>query len=144
MFYQRKWEELFERFKMFFPCYADEVDYWYPEGPNQILCVMNDRGKIIYDDNTQSAFCVRYREDDLSDEEVYRKEFGNRLRNRIADRCMSQQDLSEMTGISTHTISCYVRGKGAPSPRNIVRLARALRCTTNELLYPYDELTRKE
>lgn len=139
-----EWVKLYERFKMFFPCYADEVRYWYPEGPNQILCVMKDRGKIIYDDNTRMAFCVRYREDDLEDEELYRKEFGNRLRNRISDRGITQSELAEMTGISTHTISCYVRGKGTPSPYNVVKLARALRCTTNELLYPYDELIMED
>ena len=135
-----QWNHLYERFKMFFPCYADEVVYWYPEGPNQILCVMRDRGKVIYDDNTQSAFCMQYR-DDIDNEETYARDFGNRLSNRMNDRGISQGMLSKMTGISTRMLSNYMHGKSMPGQYNIILIARALRCTPNELLYSYEDLT---
>lgn len=139
MQYPEQWLRLFERFKTFFPCYAEDVVYWQPDGPGQILCVMSDRGKILYDDNTRTAYCMRYRED-VDNEEVYRRDFGYRLYTIMNNKGISQKTLSELTGISARMLSNYIHGVSSPSHYNVVKLARVLGCSPNQLTYSYDDM----
>lgn len=139
MQYPEQWLKLFERFKTFFPCYAEDVVYWQPDGPGQILCVMSDRGKILYDDNTRMAYCMRYRED-VDNEEVYRRDFGYRLYALMNNKGISQKTLSELTGISARMLSNYIHGVSSPSHYNVVKLARVLGCSPNQLTYSYDDM----
>ena len=54
-------------------------------------------------------------------------------------RGVSEMELSEMTGISAVTISKYLHGKSIPNGRNIRKIAMALGCTPNDLMWVDEE-----
>lgn len=68
-------------------------------------------------------------------EQEWRKEFARRLR-RIAhhNKDYDQRELAEASGISEVTISYYFNGTRSPRGDNLVKLAKALDCTIDELV----------
>lgn len=68
-------------------------------------------------------------------EQEWRKEFARRLR-RIAhhNKHYDQRELAEVSGISEVTISYYFNGTRSPRGDNLVKLAKALDCTIDELI----------
>ena len=71
--------------------------------------------------------------------------FHDRMRKAIAMRGWSQCKLSEMTGISTVTLSKYVRGENEPSADRLRVIAEALGVSADWLLGLTDqrEVNRK-
>ena len=57
-----------------------------------------------------------------------------RLAEIRATRGITQQELSEKSGVAQDRISLYETGKAKPFPDNLKKLACALNCTTDELL----------
>lgn len=72
-------------------------------------------------------------------EQKWREEFGKRLlRLKYQAGKMSGRKLAEVSGISDDAISRYINGTRTPSAYNLVRLAKALNCSLDELL-PIDK-----
>lgn len=130
---QNVYESILERALMFHPYYANKISYWSPSGHYEILLVLEDGSKMLYDDFTEEIYPVIC-EDDNYDDEYYNLEFAKRLKRRMIICCISQEQLSEKTGISTVTISKYMNGKSLPNIRIASKLARVLKCSTNELI----------
>lgn len=64
----------------------------------------------------------------------YAKEFGRRLKARMDEFNLTQMDLSKRTGVPQPDISMYINGKYIPSVTTVVKLARALNMTTDDLI----------
>lgn len=60
--------------------------------------------------------------------------FAERLRTARDKRGLSQGDLAEASGIDRQLISKYERAVKQPGMDGLVRLARALKCSTDYLL----------
>lgn len=116
-----------------------DIVCWYAVGPREILVRLKDGSKVYYDYLTKYTRRVRYNkfhtdgEPDLSEEE-WRAEFGRRLRKRVEEQHITQKELSERTDISEAMLAKYRNGKSTPSTYVITKLARALECTTAELI----------
>lgn len=68
-------------------------------------------------------------------EQEWRKEFARRLlKIKHNNKDYDQKELAEASGISESTISHYMKGTRTPKGDNIVKLAKALECTTDELM----------
>lgn len=68
-------------------------------------------------------------------EQEWREEFARRLRKiKHNNKDYDQKELSEVTGISEATISHYLKGTRTPRGENLVKLAKALDCTVDELI----------
>jgi transcriptional regulator with XRE-family HTH domain len=65
--------------------------------------------------------------------------FGTSLRETRKRRGLSQERLAELTGLSTNYVGEMERGLKAPGLPVIVRLARALDVSVNELLLAFTE-----
>jgi transcriptional regulator with XRE-family HTH domain len=65
--------------------------------------------------------------------------FGTSLREIRKQRGLSQERLAELTGLSTNYVGEMERGLKAPGLSVIVRLARALDVSINELLRGFTE-----
>lgn len=65
-------------------------------------------------------------------------EFARRLRCRMRHLQMKQKQLCELTGISQPTISKYMKGLQIPRIDDLHKIAKALECTTDELIH-FDE-----
>jgi len=55
------------------------------------------------------------------------------LNEKILVNCISQEELSERTGISQVMISKYLNAKATPSFYRIEQIARVLKCSVSEL-----------
>ena len=65
--------------------------------------------------------------------------FGSTLRRVRREKGLSQEQLAELTGLSTNFVGEMERGLKAPGLTVIVRLARALDTTVQELLVDFTD-----
>lgn len=65
-----------------------------------------------------------------------KKEVGERIRALRQARAMTQIDLAEALGITQSNLSAIERGARGLTVHQVVKLARALRVTTDEILSP--------
>lgn len=105
----------------------------YENGPFELIMIFKDGSKRSYYDMDKTL--RKLPSGDNLTEDEYRYEFGIRLYQAITRRCVSQLELSDMTGISTVTISKYVNGRATPSLYNADKIAKALKVSINELIY---------
>lgn len=61
--------------------------------------------------------------------------FGDNLADMLKTAYLTQDDLSEMTGLSRATISRYINKKQMPGPKALVNIAEALDCDYEELMW---------
>lgn len=95
---------------------------------------LNDGTALVYSDLDHSVRTILKNEADMTDYELNR-EFGLRLQSLLVDRCMSQVELSELTGIQQNAISRYIHGKLCPTYPTLVKMARALNCSLDDFRY---------
>ena len=57
-----------------------------------------------------------------------------RIKEMLAEKNISQKKLSEMTGITESAISHYVKGDRVPRGANLIRIAKSLGTTADDLL----------
>lgn len=125
------YEQLFDEFKLYFPWLTDNVDSWTSNGPNTILIKMFDGKEIEYNHNFKS---IKNVVDYNGTEDDWRREFSNKLIEKMADKGFDQSYLSELSGVSQVSISKYINRKAMPSGFVIDRLAEALECSVSDLI----------
>lgn len=72
------------------------------------------------------------------------KEMGNRLASRRRTLNFTQDQVAEMAGVTTQTISSAERGTKALRPENIVKICNVLGISPNYLLLGSDSLLLEE
>lgn len=132
-----RYERILNEYKVWYPSLYNQTVECRPSGRYCILASLDDETKIEYNsaDNTirdVTKFYIREQTVDI-DEEVWRKEFGRKLQRAIAEKGMTQERLSEVTGISRQMLSRYVRGTSTPSGYILSRLVNVLGCDVREL-----------
>lgn len=126
--------EMFENLKSYFPFIArDTVDY-KEVGPFELTVYLNDGSVVAYDDYAKSFRVLPSNSDDLTEHEC-RREFGIRLHKLLNRKCITQNELSERTGISIQCISKYITGRRTPSFYNVDKIAKALGCSMEDFRY---------
>ena len=129
-----KWDRILEEFENVYPSVASETNWWYVVGLNEIVVILDDGSRFIY--NYMTKMLKQFYspgEVDEQNEEECRREFSRNLRKKMEDAYMTQEMLSEATGISKVTISKYMNGLATPSIYNARRICKALNCATYEL-----------
>lgn len=61
-------------------------------------------------------------------------EFGINLEQKLKEKELNKSELSELTGIDKSTITKYTLGKRTASSYNVSVMAKALGCSTDELI----------
>ena len=75
-------------------------------------------------------------------EQEWREKFARAVRCNMRNKLhIDQKELAYRSGLSEMTISRYVRGERSPGAREIINLAIALECTTDELIMFGDYIT---
>lgn len=132
-----QYERIIAQYKNWYPNFYAQTVECRPSGRYSILVSLNDGTKMEYNDSDNTIRDVtRYyiRETiDGFDEETWRKEFGRHLRKVIGDKGITQERLSEMTGLSRQMLSRYIRGTSTPSGYILSRLSEVLDCDVREL-----------
>ena len=62
-------------------------------------------------------------------------DMGNRISQRRKELHLTQEELSELIGLSSQTISCIELGKKAVRPENLARLCTQLDVSADYILY---------
>lgn len=127
-------ELMFNEFKMHFPSeWRHAVRYW--ENCTYELYIQLDDGTImVFDFIDKTIRKVNSNKGQLSDDDRM-CEFGRRLRRIMYAKGLTQNDLSELTGISQTMLSSYITGKVVPSFMKVDRICRTLNCSMDDLRY---------
>ena len=126
-----RYRKIFNEMQAYFPFLAEDAVDGYSNGPNEIVVILSNGDKVRYNAVTKVYSMTHDREVN------YRKEFADRLELCMQSRGMNQSRISDVSGISRVTISKYLNGRCLPTYEHISRLARALHCSPDDLVY-YD------
>lgn len=130
-----KWLSIYDEFMDNYPRMASNAIDWYPSGRSEIIIVMSDRSKVVYNGNTQRFSFVRCTDDEYPNltEQEWRCKFASKLYEKMTDQCINQKELAELSNMSQKTISKYLNAIATPSTYNLDRIARVLNCSISEL-----------
>lgn len=130
------WGPVFDEFIDRYPELADKLVDWYPSAQMEITVKLDDGRKYAYDWMNKSTYLLYDPEETVDMDEIeWRKTFSKNLTRKLRNFGMAQDELSYITGISQVAISKYINCKTTPSTYNLRKIAKALRCSTNELIY---------
>ena len=100
----------------------------------EILFEFKDGRKKVYDSMLHS-YRGFYPEDyELTDDD-WKRSFKIRLYSIMKHRQITQEELAEKVGTSQTMITRYATGRCVPSVVMLAKIARALRCSVDDLLY---------
>lgn len=125
-------DEIYSDLIMRYPSINDNrLNYWLYD--NERLGVETKEGKIFLYDYLDKTI-EELETDNPTNEMDWKRRFGKRLRKRMNEKGIGQEELSEITGLSKVTISSYVNGKSLPSLYSADRIAEALSISIDKLL----------
>lgn len=130
--------DIWKRFERMYPSFAtaEMATGWTSIGLDEIEVMLSDKTRVIYD-GIENILIFPDR-GDLSDEEVWVREFARRLKKRLFIRGISQSQVAEYCGVSQPTVSKWLNGKSTPDLYMLTRLAELIGCTTDDLIeYEY-------
>ena len=135
MSYTITYEKILEEFCITHSYFAAKIVDWYPSGRMEITVMLMDGTKLTYDylDKT-IRFLNNFEDNELLSEENWMREFSFRLAKKMRQKRITQEELSETTGLSKPTISKYVNGRSIPNAYIARKIALVLECSVSELI----------
>lgn len=127
-------QELVDTYILYFPMDESRITEYRLLSFCEVLIKLNNGRVVIFDQMTNGCILVKRSSEDVTDE-VIKRYFKIRLKSIMKLKYVTQQELSEMTGISRYLISNYINGKTSPSFLNIDKIARALECSVDDFRY---------
>lgn len=132
-----RYSDYYREFLYYTPFSDSDVRDWKPGVRNELIVYLHDGNILSYNCVGHSCSYVDIVDLDdytMSDEEA-KNLFAYNLTRIMEKRFFKQKDLADKTGISQMSISKYINGVSMPSIIHAKRLATALDCTLNELVY---------
>lgn len=124
-------------FKLYYPNFYNKAIDIYESGPYEITVRLNDGSFISYYD-LDNTFRPLPEDPNSMTEREYRRDFAIRLSRLMYEKDITQEELSELIGVSQSTISSYITGRKSPSFYIVDKIAKALKCDINRLRYIYE------
>lgn len=123
-------------FESYCPEIIDNAIDIYKTEDERFVAEMNDGDFVIYDFILGTSMRTNdpYKKYYPETEEEFRKYFARKLYRMMRYRGFNQDDLSMRTGLSVCSISRYMNGVATPSAFKIKLLAKALRCSVEDLI----------
>lgn len=131
---QQDYNRMFNNFIMRFPFIAEKVVECLGASEFDITMRLEDGDIFLYDDMEGSIRKLPSDSGSLTRDECNR-EFGERLLRIMRRKCITQSELSEMTGLTQSQISNYINGRNAPSFYVVDKIAKALNCSIEYFRY---------
>lgn len=132
-----RYSEIIEGYKSWYPSLYSKTVECKPCGKYSILARLSDGSRVEYNSMDNGIRDVSKLYDrsytHSMTEEMWREEFGRKLRRAIEDKGITQERLSELSGISRQMLTRYVRGNSTPSGYILNKLAEVLDCDVREL-----------
>lgn len=128
----KHYDKIFEDFEEECPGLVSKVDHWDVEGGNSIRVYFTDGTVNIYNYILKGLMPVHQND---GTEEDWRRDFRDKLVEKMADCDYTQQELAYATGISQTMIGRYLNKQSMPSGYVVAKLAKALHCSPDELIW---------
>ena len=125
-------EHIFDSYINEYPEVLSRIDHWAKHNSNSIMIFYKDGSRGIYHMMMKGLRSAR--RDDGSEAEL-RRHFRDELVEWMYDRGYTQQTLAKAAGISQRAMSKYLNKEAMPSGYVIYKLAKALKCTPNDLIW---------
>lgn len=119
---------------LYFPYLQEEVISAREYIHLMLLIETNSRFNYFYD-LTKNVLIPIPKDDHDLDKDSFRRIFGVLLRRCLEHSGLTQEELSEKTGIPQPNISDYLYGKHFPSFYQIDKMAKAMNCSVEDLRY---------
>ena len=120
---------------LYFPdIVQDGVSFEKTFDPNELKITLNNGSKFLYDDIDYTIRKLPTDRDNMSNHQI-KREFGLRLKKIMYRRDITQEELSEKTGITQAMLSRYICGKALPGFSSVDKIAKALGCSVDEFRY---------
>lgn len=126
--------EVLHNFQLYFPSIAKHMTSYRDYGDFEIVVECDDGYTFAYDDLDKTIRMLPNDSDTMT-EEMWRREFGRRLRKRMVRNGLTQFDLANKIGVSQAMLSNYMTGRSMPSLLIADKLARALNCSIDDFRY---------
>lgn len=127
----------FREFCMMSP--LDEVDHWYDGDDICDVIVVLKNGRVCRYDSFEHS--MRYADSieklfkSPENEDEWQRIFSYNLYRVMRRRGYNRVGLAESSGVSQAMITNYINGKSIPTAYKLMRIADALGCTVNDLIY---------
>lgn len=132
---EKRYENIYERFKVYHRHLFDRAVDWWPSGPSEIV--------VKLEDGSLCEFCclrdtIRFlnkliEDDGCMNEDNWRVEFRLSLIRRLHETSLTQKQLAEKTGITECMINRYFTGKAIPNAHNLYKISKVLGCDIKDL-----------
>lgn len=127
-------KHLYEKFLSHYRYMVYQIDRYEENDCGDLIIYLKSGEMVVYDPITDR--CRTLPRDPLAmTAEECNAELGARLRKIMRRENCSQEELAFQTGLSKGTISCYVRGKMAPSFYYMDKIAKVLNCSLDDFRY---------
>lgn len=127
-------ELILYEFKTYFPSLSRKMVKFKRLNVRELLAKLDDGSGVVFDMFDHTIRWLPNNSENMTEQEC-KKEFGLRLRKIMEIKGVTQDDLSEKTGIAQPILSNYIRGKNAPSFYRVDKIAKALGCSVDDLRY---------
>ena len=127
-------DEYMHQVYLYFPDLLGEVVHAREYVEFMLLLETNTKYNYFY--NITNNVLIPIPKDDKNlDKDSFRRIFGVLLRRALECSGLTQEELSEKTGIPQPNISDYLYGKHFPSFYQIDKMAKAMNCSVEDLRY---------
>ena len=121
------------------PIVEKEATQIFKTNDDRLIAELKDGSAIEYDlvlGTSRSAMNldILMRPKIATNEEDFKRYFSRKLYRMMRHKSYIQNDISEMTGISTSSLTKYTNGIAIPSAYNLWLISNALGCSVDELL----------
>lgn len=127
-------DEMLKNLQLYFPTVASRMIEYQDSGDFELVVRCDNSETFIYDDLDKTIRMLPSDSESMT-EDMWRREFGRRLRKRMIRKGMTQSELAEKVGISQVMLSNYITGRSMPGFYIVDKLVRALDCSTDDLRY---------
>ena len=121
-------------FKSYYPNLASKIKKHKVVLGHEVEVFLDDGRAFIFDKYESTLRSIPSHSKYMTEKE-FRIEFAYRLRKILKMKGVSQNALSELSGISEKMINNYTNGNNTPSFYAVDRIARALNVSTDEFRY---------
>ena len=127
-------DEYMRQVYLYFPGLLGEVVHAREYVYLMLLLETNSKYDYFYNLTNNVLIPIPKSDQDL-DKESFKRIFGVLLRRALENSGLTQEELSEKTGIQQARISDYLYGKHFPSFYQIDKMAKAMNCSVDDLRY---------
>ena len=126
--------DIIQNLELYFPTIHKHMTSARELRDYELMVYCDDDSRFLYDDLDKTIRRLPSSGEDIT-EDVWRREFGYRLKKIMIRKGLTQQELAERIGTSQVMLSNYMTGRSMPGFYMVDKIARALDCSIDDFRY---------